>query len=52
MRKKARQTARKPARSGPLARLPLPKKGEKRHADRTKYERSREKERLRRELQP
>jgi len=35
---------------GPLARIPLPKKGEKRHADRTKYERPREKERLRHEL--
>ena len=34
----------------PMARLPLPKKGEKRHADRTKYERAREKERLRNEL--
>jgi len=33
-----------------LARLPLPKKGEKRHGDRTKYERAREKERLRRDL--
>jgi hypothetical protein len=33
-----------------LARIPLPKKGEKRHGDQTKYERPREKERLRREL--
>ncbi len=33
-----------------LARLPLPKKGEKRHGDRTKYARPREKERLRHEL--
>jgi hypothetical protein len=33
-----------------LARLPLPKKGEKRHGDRTKYARPREKERLRDEL--
>jgi hypothetical protein len=33
----------------PIARIPLPKKGEKRHGDRTKYERAREKERLRRE---
>ncbi len=33
----------------PMARLPLPKKGEKRHADRTKYERAREKERLQNE---
>lgn len=37
-------------RRGPIARLPLPKKGEKRHDDRTKYERPREKERLRKEL--
>jgi len=34
----------------PMARLPLPKKGEKRHSDLTKYERAREKERLRHEL--
>lgn len=34
-----------------LARIPLPKKGEKRHGDRTKYERAREKERLRGELE-
>ncbi|MDQ5859038.1 MAG: hypothetical protein M3542_12280 [Acidobacteriota bacterium] len=34
----------------PMARLPLPKKGEKRHEDRTKYERAREKDRLRHEL--
>jgi hypothetical protein len=40
----------KPKKSGPIARLPLPKKGEKRHDDRTKYERPREKERLRKEL--
>lgn len=45
----------KPARGAaktkkPIARLPLPKKGEKRHEDRTKYERAREKERLRTEL--
>ena len=32
-----------------LARIPLPKKTEARHADRKKYERAREKERLRRE---
>ena len=47
-KKKARKKARKP---GPLARLPLPKKGEKRHEDRTKYERSRENDRLRRDLE-
>jgi hypothetical protein len=34
-----------------MARIPLPKKGEKRHGDRTKYERAREKERLRGELE-
>jgi hypothetical protein len=34
----------------PIARIPLPKKGEKRHGDRTKYDRAREKERLRGEL--
>jgi hypothetical protein len=39
-------------RAGPVARLPLPAKGEKRHGDATKYERSREKARLRRELDP
>jgi hypothetical protein len=52
-KKKARKKTRKPAPPrGPLARLPLPGKGEKRHGDRTKYERNREKERLRRELEP
>jgi hypothetical protein len=40
-----------PASSKPVARIPLPKKGEKRHGDRTKYDRSREKERLRREIE-
>jgi hypothetical protein len=40
----------KPAPRGPIARLPLPKKGEKLHADRTKYDRRREKARLRRDL--
>ena len=49
MKKKSRQRGRSRA---PVARLPLPKKGEKRHADRSKYERSRETERLRRELEP
>jgi hypothetical protein len=39
-----------PGPAPPAARIPLPKKGEKRHGDRTKYERAREKERLRREL--
>ncbi len=32
----------------PLARLPLPKKTEKRHGDASKYSRRREKDRLRR----
>ena len=35
---------------GAMARLPLPAKGEKRHGDRTKYARAREKERLRKEI--
>ena len=52
MKKKAAAGRRKrPA--GPakhIARIPLPKKGEKRHGDRTKYDRAREKERLRQEL--
>lgn len=52
MKKKAAKKRRKspagPAK--PLARIPLPKKGEKRHGDRTKYDRAREKERLRREI--
>lgn len=33
---------------GPLARLPLPKKTEKRHGDARKYSRTRERQRLRR----
>jgi hypothetical protein len=38
------------ARTGaPSVRLPLPKKGESRHGDRTKYDRAREKARLARE---
>jgi hypothetical protein len=47
--KKKKKRPRKPAK--PIARIPLPKKGEKRHGDQTKYERAREKERLRRELE-
>jgi hypothetical protein len=46
--KKKKQT-KKPVK--PIARIPLPKKREKRHGDRTKYSRAREKERLRRELE-
>jgi hypothetical protein len=47
MKKKKKKTTKKKV---SLARLPLPKKGEKRHGDRTKYARPREKERLRHEL--
>ena len=44
--KRSKQVRRKsPATSG--ARIPLPAKTEKRHGDRTKYDRIREKERLR-----
>jgi hypothetical protein len=52
VRKKKAGGKRKPPRgpAKPIARIPLPKKGEKRHGDRTKYDRAREKERLRREL--
>ena len=52
-RKRKKKTAKRrgpPGPSRPTARIPLPEKGEKRHADRTKYERARERERLRREL--
>ena len=49
-KKKAGERRKKTLRPGPMARIPLPKKGEKRHDDRTKYERPREKERLRKEL--
>jgi hypothetical protein len=42
-----RSRRRSPATSG--ARIPLPAKTEKRHGDRTKYDRRREKERLRAE---
>jgi hypothetical protein len=47
-----KKVAKKRGPRGPTVRLPLPKKGEKRHGDRTKYERHREKERLRKELVP
>lgn len=47
MKKKKRARRRSPGK--PIARIPLPKKGEKRHGDRTKYDRARERERLRRE---
>lgn len=50
--KKKRKSRKKRSRRTvkPMARIPLPKKGEKRHGDRTKYAREREKERLRAEL--
>ena len=50
VKKPVKRRKKKAPRRGPLARLPLPKKGEKRHDDRTKYERPREKERLRKEI--
>jgi len=46
-KKPKRNRPRSPATSG--ARIPLPAKTEKRHGDRTKYDRSREKEKLRAE---
>jgi hypothetical protein len=49
-KKPAKRLKKKKVRRGPIARIPLPKKGEKRHDDRTKYERPREKERLRKDL--
>jgi hypothetical protein len=45
---KKRKPTRRP-RGAPSARIPLPKKGESRHGDRTKYDRAREKARLDRE---
>lgn len=54
MKKKKKKKSRKrragPVPARPMARLPLPKKGEKRHGDAKKYERAREKERLRRDV--
>ena len=49
-KKAVKRRKKKTPRPGPMARIPLPKKGEKRHDDRTKYERAREKERLRKEF--
>jgi hypothetical protein len=46
---KKKKRARRRSTGKPIARIPLPKKGEKRHGDRTKYDRARERERLRRE---
>ena len=45
-----RKAKRRAGPAPPSARLPLPAKGEKRHGDATKYERSREKQRLRKDL--
>jgi len=53
VKKRKKRKSKRPARAvpaRPMARLPLPKKGEKRHGDAKKYERAREKERLRRDL--
>jgi len=50
MRKKRRSKKAAAGAGKPQARLPLPKKGEKRHGDRTKFDRARERERLRRDL--
>jgi hypothetical protein len=44
-RKKARRR-----KGSPSVRLPLPKKREARHGDLTKYDRAREKERLRKQI--
>jgi hypothetical protein len=46
--KKKKARGRRP-RGAPSARIPLPKKGQSRHGDRTKYDRAREKARLERE---
>ena len=53
MKKRKKKSRKRPAGrvpARPMARLPLPKKGEKRHGDAKTYERPREKERLRRDL--
>jgi hypothetical protein len=50
VKKKKGKKRRASAPKRPIARIPLPKKGEKRHGDATKYDRAREKERLRRDL--
>ncbi len=47
MKKGKKGKTKKPV--GPRVRLPLPRKGEKRHGDLRKYDRAKEKERLRRE---
>jgi hypothetical protein len=49
-KKTKKKSARARAPAKPVARIPLPRKGEKRHGDAKKYERAREKERLRRDL--
>jgi hypothetical protein len=49
-RKKTRRKKRLESGAGPpAARIPLPKKGEKKHRDRTHYDRREEKRRLREE---
>lgn len=49
-RRKGRPKRRTGVAGPPAARIPLPRKGEARHGDATKYERAREKRRLRAEL--
>ena len=46
---KKKKTGTRLPRGAPSARIPLPKKRESRHGDRTKYDRTREKARLERE---
>jgi hypothetical protein len=47
-KKRRRRLSRK--RGAPTARLPLPSRTEARHGDATKFERARERQRLRREI--
>jgi hypothetical protein len=49
-RRKGAKAKRKGAAGPPGARIPLPRKGEARHGDATKYDRAREKRRLRDEV--
>jgi len=49
--KKPPGKGRKTTAVSPMARLPLPLKGEKRHGDAKKFRRPREKERLHREIE-
>jgi hypothetical protein len=48
-RKKTRKKSVEAGPGPPVARIPLPKKGEKKHRDRTHYDRTEEKRRLREE---